>query len=338
MSLLMLLRPTGRMRGSCSVKFFSSPSSEGRKTQRRSSPIILRTLDPERLEHQDFFDLSLRRWRSFMVQNMSSGTNSLPAYSKRLMTFHPRDGFPDGTHGFFYYNPPTPPDTVLGEVRFRVTTSNDPASFASGSDLKLPDGQPWNVPPSFITPRFQLGEALMQLLLAEKLVNQTQLDIWDRLPRQNSPFLTQLEQPFPVDFSSHAWTCWLVSEHGVMKWKVYNKTFTRPTAEVGPHTNFEPTVLGKALVRWEMSKLEIHAGKPVLVLRLVKALTDLTVVPKWAHRVTVPLEGELIHRKRNRVWKHDFSLHKNRSTRGLLEIFLPNHDWPGEKKSGDNDK
>jgi hypothetical protein len=35
---------------------------------------------------------------------------------------------------------------IAGNLRFRVTSSDDPSSFESGSDLLLVDGQPWSRP------------------------------------------------------------------------------------------------------------------------------------------------------------------------------------------------
>jgi hypothetical protein len=35
---------------------------------------------------------------------------------------------------------------IAGEIRLRVTSSDDPASFESGSDLLLPDGLSWSRP------------------------------------------------------------------------------------------------------------------------------------------------------------------------------------------------
>ena len=57
----------------------------------------------------------------------------------------------------------------MGEVRLRITSSSDPASFAAGSDLLTPLGLPWKIPLLYMA----LGKryaTLRTLLLQEDLV------------------------------------------------------------------------------------------------------------------------------------------------------------------------
>jgi hypothetical protein len=62
-------------------------------------------------------------------------------------TYHGLNRFPEGTRGFLYYNPPkVGVPLAAGELRFRVTPGNNPASFVQGSDLLLETGLPWSVP------------------------------------------------------------------------------------------------------------------------------------------------------------------------------------------------
>ena len=51
-----------------------------------------------------------------------------------------------GTSGFLYFY--TPPNGLLigSELRFRITSSNDPYVFKDGQDLIAPDGTTWRIP------------------------------------------------------------------------------------------------------------------------------------------------------------------------------------------------
>ncbi|KAI0064514.1 hypothetical protein BV25DRAFT_1822876 [Artomyces pyxidatus] len=232
MSWPVLLRRTDRMLRSCSVRSLSLTNSK-KLPPRRGDVTLIRTLDPKRLQREDFVDLSHRLRRGYGIPSVSSNAMAVCGYTSS----EKRDPFPGGTRGFFYYHPPTPPDTILGEVRFRVTASDDPASFSTGSDLIGPGARPWRVPPSVMSPTVRSGAAFGQLLLAEKLVTQAQLDLWTQLPRENSdtvPLLTHFGQPFFVDFSRPHVYNWVVTAHGVRKCVFFNRLFSRLAHKYGP--------------------------------------------------------------------------------------------------------
>jgi len=54
--------------------------------------------------------------------------------------------YPPDTKAFLYYSMSPEKPRIAGNLRFRVTSSDDPSSFESGSDLLLVDGQPWSRP------------------------------------------------------------------------------------------------------------------------------------------------------------------------------------------------
>jgi hypothetical protein len=63
------------------------------------------------------------------------------------VSYDKRMPFPAGVRGFFYYF--HPPHGILwryGAIRFRITTSNDPSTFATGTDLLRPNTLPWQIP------------------------------------------------------------------------------------------------------------------------------------------------------------------------------------------------
>ncbi len=67
--------------------------------------------------------------------------------------------------GFLYYHRPTRAPPLAGELRFRVTASDDPTDFPSGLDLMTDRGVPWTIPLSVIA-TFEKHEPLRNLLTA----------------------------------------------------------------------------------------------------------------------------------------------------------------------------
>ena len=63
-----------------------------------------------------------------------------------------RTPYPPDTGAFLYYYMSPKKPRISGQLRLRVTSSDDPASFESGSDLLRTDGQPWSRPLHIIYP------------------------------------------------------------------------------------------------------------------------------------------------------------------------------------------
>ncbi|KAK0191950.1 hypothetical protein F5146DRAFT_1037730 [Armillaria mellea] len=98
------------------------------------------TLDPRSLSPHDFRDISNQ-----IVFRFPSTKRSDIHYERRKF-----DGksiyipFPDKTKGFLYYwtHPDLPPTS--GQIRFRITKTQNPRDFDGGSDFCLPSGIPWH--------------------------------------------------------------------------------------------------------------------------------------------------------------------------------------------------
>ena len=71
--------------------------------------------------------------------------------------------YPPDTKGFLYYATPAGKPRIAGELRFRVTSSDDPASFESGSDLLKSNGETW------FRRLFALSKCKIYVSLYEKL-------------------------------------------------------------------------------------------------------------------------------------------------------------------------
>ncbi|KAI0064515.1 hypothetical protein BV25DRAFT_1914229 [Artomyces pyxidatus] len=319
MALLAALRRTNRVIAPCSFRSLATAASHGvdveprAPRQTRPPKISINTLNPLRLQPSDFVDLSNRRAPTYSIRGRPYPRGNRLGYaaanSKR---------FPDGTQGFFYYHPPTPPETILGELRFRVTSSADPATFSSGSDLRTLDGEPWGILPAFLGPSAYHGSTLGQLLLDERLVTQAQRELWDKLPYRRNPVsvVTQFGEPFAVSFGNSVFSHWVVTPKGVQAHRFMNRTCWRVRRDV-----FRAVVRGDALVSWELSSLPIHEGRRVAVLRMVKALTEVKLVAEYEGTMPMPVEGALIYVRANKPWALDLS--EDTCSSRSLRLLLP---------------
>ena len=114
---------------------------------------------------------------------------------------------------------------IAGELRLRVTPTDDPASFKSGSDLLFTNGLPWSRP-LCILPR--LYPPLYEKLREERLVPDDLDTILSTLPTtsfkyRRTQLLYTLNDPFIVDFSSSDLAFFVITEQGIE-----NIRFLRP--------------------------------------------------------------------------------------------------------------
>ena len=105
--------------------------------------------------------------------------------------------YPPETTGFLYYFTSRERPRIAGELRLRVTSSDDPASFESGHDLLRLDGEPWSRSLFSVSKCIPLYEKLRE----ERLVSDdldTVLWTFTRVPRYQQIYT--LNDPFIVDF------------------------------------------------------------------------------------------------------------------------------------------
>jgi hypothetical protein len=105
---------------------------------------------------------------------------------------------------------------IAGELRLRVTSSDDSASFESGSDLLKSDGLPWSRP-LYVLPTYFLP--LYGKLREERFVPDDLDKVLLTLPSAKlnycrSQILYTLDDTFIVDFS-HVIRSFVVTERGV---------------------------------------------------------------------------------------------------------------------------
>ena len=127
--------------------------------------------------------------------------------------------YPRDTEGFLYYFTSSNYPRIAGELRFRVTSSDDPESFESGSDLLKSNGQIWSRPLFIVSKHYTL---LYEKLKEEQLVPEDLAKVLstfpDRFPKyRRSQFLYTLNDTFIVDFSYPVQDLTIVTEQGVAK-------------------------------------------------------------------------------------------------------------------------
>ena len=116
----------------------------------------------------------------------------------------------------YYFTSPEKP-RIAGELRLRVASSDDSASFESGSDLSLPNGQPWSRP-LYSLPKYY--SCLYEKLREERLVPDDLDTVLSTFPSQRftysrSQLLYTLKDTFILDFSTESVQFHVVTEQGV---------------------------------------------------------------------------------------------------------------------------
>jgi hypothetical protein len=127
---------------------------------------------------------------------------------------------------------------IAGELRLRVTSSDDAASFESGSDLLQPDGRLWSRP---LYALFKFLSPLYEKLREDRLIPDD-LDtalaaLPSRTPKYHrSHILYTLNDTFTVDFSSTTIFC-AITEQGVQRLPFDNVFIdSRASSRVKPYT------------------------------------------------------------------------------------------------------
>jgi hypothetical protein len=157
----------------------------------------LSTLNPARMTHADYVDLSGRG-------RIHGATFWTPRKAGSEVELH----FPSQTQGFFYYVPGPAHAPVAGEVRFRITSNAEPASFEHGHDLLLPHSPaPWRIPLIAIIQRKQNYALMFEQLRKDGAIGD---DLVAHLREEMSPVIRRtmhivhsLGQPFHHEIAKH---------------------------------------------------------------------------------------------------------------------------------------
>ena len=126
--------------------------------------------------------------------------------------------YPSDTKAFLYYTTPPGRPRIGGELRLRVTSSDDPTSFTNGSDLLRKYGQPWSRPLYIISRSYT---PLYEKLREERLVSDELDAILSAFPSKSklaysrSQLLYTLNDTIIIDFSNAGQRFFVITEQGV---------------------------------------------------------------------------------------------------------------------------
>ncbi|RPD67567.1 hypothetical protein L226DRAFT_139531 [Lentinus tigrinus ALCF2SS1-7] len=261
------------------------------RTNFRSPPFnLLGTLDPTKLTPEDYvkpryhLNATLLVYDQLRIQVYSRYSNGsadldFPG-SPQPPSNRPLDKPPGG---FLYYHqyPHAPP--LAGELRFRITPSNDPGSFPFGVDLMTERGGPWCLHLPQIAKRKTCAVLRHLLTVVDGTVSQQLMD----LARANhhseffqtngnttgSGWLHSFGQPFYIDLhrKDHAFV--LIGKDHITKSSV--------RVTVSSHTSFQRhyPFLGTIMCCFEPSPYRKHAGKRVAVVRVLRSLESDPIRP-----------------------------------------------------------
>ncbi|KAK0216547.1 hypothetical protein EDD85DRAFT_870226 [Armillaria nabsnona] len=164
----------------------------------------VQTLNPKNLTEYDFRDISGRETASSLIGRFK--------YLKYGV-------YPNQTTGFYYYwtHPDLP--ATAGQLRFRLTPSNDPSLFKLGSDLLRPNGLPWSVSLArlFGLQKFYYTDILLEDgLVTKDLVYSDYFRLYQRYRLNlHSVLLQSFEEVFPLDLPQPSQILHVVTPRGV---------------------------------------------------------------------------------------------------------------------------
>ncbi|KAF8884625.1 hypothetical protein BD779DRAFT_1536154 [Infundibulicybe gibba] len=249
----------------------SPPLTRHRRTKR-----VISTLDQRMLRHSDFCDISNLTTSVVTIRSSTLGCARLKYCASRKRGEKFRDlTFPVGTHGFFYYYSPPGLPYFAGEVRFRITPSTDPASFATGVDLSTPTDS------GLVTPAMlQHCETMARKLVKKHLQN----------------VLYTLDFPFYLRFNTQAQLFWAAGESQCQRLRLASVfTDRRCRKLLLPYS-------GSAMARFEPSPFPEDKGKQKVVIRILRILEPVRHLTEgYDGFVAEPMEGHLISRRRRKT-------------------------------------
>ncbi|KAF9031316.1 hypothetical protein BJ165DRAFT_1599301 [Panaeolus papilionaceus] len=280
---------------------------------RQNRPII--TLDPKKLVQlqQPAIDLSnLQVARVFPL-----GGYSVLKFDSRSTQYIP---FPSGTRGFLYYHSPSDRPRIAGQLRFRVTPSDDPASFSHGHDLTFSrtsprSPTPWNIY-CFNIPNNKAYASLHSHLVNEGLVEGSLVAAIRKMrPIQKldngTKFLFTLSDPFEIDYAKSP----IIKLRAVTEYGQGNITYIRTLSESIP--TFKSGIINAC---FERSTLPEHEGNRVVVMRCLRVVEPLVmkspkigqIMDPQSISTYTPTPGQILQnlprgQKTARAWSMDIS-------------------------------
>ena len=201
------------------VLYFFQYTTRAHKCGFERSDII--TLDPNKFaeKKQQCFHIGNHQcFRPFVSLKQSSRRIASPLFYDLN---NKKNAYPPDTKAFLYYSMSSEKPRIAGELRLRVTSSNDTALFESGWDLLRPDGQMWSHP-LFLLPKVlsPLYEKLREDQLIPDDLDRVLVALPSRKSDHRSHFLYTLNDTFIVDFSSQMVVLNVITEQGMQRFRL----------------------------------------------------------------------------------------------------------------------
>ncbi|KAJ7123253.1 hypothetical protein C8R43DRAFT_933050 [Mycena crocata] len=304
-------------------------TTEERRKRPKTGGIPLRiisTLKPTLLKTEDLMDLSRHKYVSIRFPDWVGKGSILAYHQKRIPSRYPRreaTPFPPHCQGFLYYHPGICGAPLSGSLRFRLTASNNPASFPAGEDLLSPSGFPWQLSLPLLAKGVKLA-SIREQLLREQLATEAQL--------AQCRSIFKIGYTFPHYTLYHIDSVFLVRFAGSLNLNMVGQSLHSANFEhifrirVTGGTYYFPWS-GTALARLEPSTDPKFAGRRVLHLRIVKIVQPVTcTVENYRGRIVQPREGELYtvskYRGAPEPWVYDIDGNrKGKGITGLRELW-----------------
>ena len=186
---------------------------------RRPYGTTIRTLNPAKFTPQDHIT-SLQRapheLKACVALHVQQSHGELPKVYLRHASLPPSPGHSaEPLGGFLYYHQPPRAPPLAGVLRFRLTASRDPATFASGVDLITKLGIPWYIPLPSIASRKTYGPIRPLLTDVDETVTPQVMELAARYPSKFATgnvraarYLHSFGQTFdlPLQSSRHSFT------------------------------------------------------------------------------------------------------------------------------------
>ena len=185
---------------------------------RRTSKLVV-TLNPskfaEKMQRRFHFEnrLSFEAWVA--LHNQSSPVVVPQLYYNPSSRLLQRPPYPPNTAAFLYYCTSPGRPRIAGEIRLRVASSDDYASFEIGSDLLGIDGRPWSRSLCTVSQCYiPLYEKLREEGFVPDDLNAV-LSTFTKVPTRRNQEIYLLNDPFIVDFTIRSPTFTVVTEQGM---------------------------------------------------------------------------------------------------------------------------
>ena len=215
---------------------------------------IIYTLDPNKFAEKNQKRLHLKN-RGRVAPYISLHKQPSPVVIPQLtydFVMTTRVPYPPDTKAFLYYSISPEKPRIAGELRLRVASSDDAASFESGSDLVLVDGRPWSRPLPFLRKtHFPLYVKLREDGFVPDDLDRALLTLISKsnVSRYNGGLrLYTLNDPFIIDFDKYTLYSLLITEKAIEKMTIRemfqdHRNECKILPYTGAHTNLYPISL-----------------------------------------------------------------------------------------------